>query len=33
MILLLLLGQELLDPEGLVRRHDKELIQLHIGWW
>ena len=31
-ILLLLLGQESLDPESLVRRHDKELIQQHIGW-
>ena len=31
-ILLLLLGQESLDPANLVRRHGEELIQLHIGW-
>ena len=31
-ILLLFLGQESLDPEGLVRRHGEEQIQPHIGW-
>ena len=31
-ILLLFLGQELLDPESLVRRHGEERIQPHIGW-
>lgn len=30
-ILLLLLGQESLDPESLVRRHGEELIQPHTG--
>ena len=30
--LLLFLGQESLDPEGLVRRHGEEQIQPHIGW-
>lgn len=32
MTLLLFLGQESLDPEGLVRRHGEEQIQPHIGW-
>ena len=31
-ILLLFLGQESFDPESLVRRHDEEQIQPHIGW-
>ena len=31
-ILLLLLGQESLDPESLVRRHGEEPIQPHTGW-
>lgn len=32
MILLLLLGQESLDPESLVGRHGEELIQSRRGW-
>ena len=31
-ILFLLLGQESLDPESLVRRHGEDRPQLHIGW-
>ena len=31
MTLLLFLGQESLDPEGLVRRHGEEQIQLRAG--
>ena len=31
-ILLLLLGQESLDPESLVGRHGEELIQSRRGW-
>ena len=31
-ILLLLLGQELLDPKSLVRRHGEDRPQPHIGW-
>ena len=29
---LLLLGQESLDPESLVRRHGEDRTQPHIGW-
>ena len=32
MILLLFLGQESLDSESLVRRHDEEQILPHVGW-
>ena len=32
MILFLLLGQESLDPESLVRRHGEDRPQPHIGW-
>ena len=32
-ILLLLLGQESLDPESLVRRHGEARPQPHMGWW
>ena len=31
-ILFLLLGQESLDPESLVRRHGEDRPQPHIGW-
>ena len=31
-ILFLLLGQESLDPESLVRRHGEDRPQPHVGW-
>jgi hypothetical protein len=34
MMLLLFLGQELLDSESLVRRHGEKMGQMHIPrWW
>ena len=31
--MILLVGQESLDPESLMRRRGKELSQPHRGWW
>ena len=32
-IVLLFLGQKLLDPESLMRRHREKQTQPYIGWW